>query len=219
MLDFTGLDIKEYFTPSDAVALQNIVKKIKHPGMVIVEVGSWKGYSTAFLADSIRDCGSVVYAVDHWKGNEATWSTQVADTEDIYKIFEHNLKTLNLWQFIKPMVMDSEIACATFADQSIDLVFLDADHRYKQFKTDLESWYPKIKVGGIICGHDCEGYYSMQPEEVKKLIDSQLDADFIFDLGCHPGVMKALFECFEDRYFRMANSTVWYKQKGQIGRD
>jgi hypothetical protein len=34
------------------------------------------------------------------------------------------------------------------------LVFIDADHTYESITSDIQSWLPKVKVGGIISGHD-----------------------------------------------------------------
>ena len=39
-------------------------------------------------------------------------------------------------------------------DESIDLVFIDANHKYRSVKTDIIAWQPKVKAGGILCGHD-----------------------------------------------------------------
>lgn len=39
-------------------------------------------------------------------------------------------------------------------DESLDLAFIDATHEYTSVIRDLTHWYPKIKVGGIMAGHD-----------------------------------------------------------------
>ena len=39
-------------------------------------------------------------------------------------------------------------------DQSLDFVYLDSDHKYQSVKSEIEAWYPKVKVGGILAGHD-----------------------------------------------------------------
>ena len=51
--------------------------------------------------------------------------------------------------------MDSLAAAATFADQSLDMVYIDADHSLEGCCADIHAWYPKVKKGGgIIAGHD-----------------------------------------------------------------
>jgi len=35
-----------------------------------------------------------------------------------------------------------------------DFVFIDADHTYESVKKDILAWYPKVKKGGIIAGHN-----------------------------------------------------------------
>lgn len=41
-----------------------------------------------------------------------------------------------------------------FEDDYFDFIYIDADHTYEAVKSDLESWYPKLKKGGIMSGHD-----------------------------------------------------------------
>ena len=48
----------------------------------------------------------------------------------------------------------SSNAAVKFADQSCDLIFLDADHSYDAVKADALAWFPKLKPGGIFAGHD-----------------------------------------------------------------
>ena len=42
----------------------------------------------------------------------------------------------------------------TISNGSLDWVFIDADHRYEAVKADLEAWFPKVRKGGIMSGHD-----------------------------------------------------------------
>ena len=37
---------------------------------------------------------------------------------------------------------------------NLDFVYIDGSHSYKDVKKDLERYYPKLKEGGILCGHD-----------------------------------------------------------------
>lgn len=43
---------------------------------------------------------------------------------------------------------------ALFKDNSLDWVFIDANHTYEAVKNDLNAWFSKVKIGGFICGHD-----------------------------------------------------------------
>jgi predicted O-methyltransferase YrrM len=41
-----------------------------------------------------------------------------------------------------------------FTNESIDLVYIDAAHDYENVKKDITAWLPKVKVGGVLAGHD-----------------------------------------------------------------
>jgi len=45
-------------------------------------------------------------------------------------------------------------AAATFDDGSLDFVYLDANHEFFHVAQDLTVWAPKVRVGGILAGHD-----------------------------------------------------------------
>jgi hypothetical protein len=53
-----------------------------------------------------------------------------------------------------PIQLDSISAATNFMDASVDVIYIDADHSYESVKSDLNIWYPKIRDGGFICGHD-----------------------------------------------------------------
>ena len=197
--DTGWLDIEEAFTEGDAKALENLVRMVRRENVMIVEIGSWKGFSTSILARSVVDCHGSVFAVDHWMGNEGTWNYDVTKVSDIYSIFKRNMISLGLGDIVHPLVMDSQTASQIFSDGILDLIFIDADHTYEPFKKDILAWLPKLRDGGILCGHDCEGYYSEYSEEVKKKIEEHRGDDYISGI-CHPGVIKAIHEYFQDRY-------------------
>jgi predicted O-methyltransferase YrrM len=45
-----------------------------------------------------------------------------------------------------------------YKDRSLDFVFIDGSHEYEDVKEDIYHWYPKVKKGGIIAGHDYTTY-------------------------------------------------------------
>lgn len=49
---------------------------------------------------------------------------------------------------------DSYLMAKEVEDDSLDFVYIDADHTYQAVKKDLVAWFPKLKSGGIFGGHD-----------------------------------------------------------------
>jgi len=45
-------------------------------------------------------------------------------------------------------------AAAQTPDESLDFCYIDANHRYEGISVDLELWWPKVRSGGILAGHD-----------------------------------------------------------------
>jgi len=65
--------------------------------------------------------------------------------------------------------MRSEDACKLYDDEYFDFVYIDASHAYEGVSTDCRCWYPKVKVNGIIGGHDYFDYLGCQ-EAVQEFI-------------------------------------------------
>jgi predicted O-methyltransferase YrrM len=49
---------------------------------------------------------------------------------------------------------DSLMTARQFADNSLDFVYLDADHSVESVQEDIAAWFPKIRSGGLLAGHD-----------------------------------------------------------------
>ena len=122
----------------------------------ILEMGSWFGRSTHALCSGqlTRKDGGTVYAVDHFKGNPSEQETEhkfAAEGGDVYGAFMANC---GHFPNLKVMRMDSGEAAAQFEDGSLDSVFLDGDHMAPSVIKDIETWWPKVRVYGSLCGHD-----------------------------------------------------------------
>lgn len=146
-------------------------------GSHIVEVGSWKGCSTAYLAVEIINSGKNIKldAVDIWTGSETDPTAFNTDDEfmkynrDIFELFKKNMEPVA--HIVNPIRMPSIEAAKLYADKSLDFVLIDADHAYDYVKSDILAWLPKIKNGGLIAGDD-------------------------YNPASFPGVVKAVHELF-----------------------
>lgn len=135
----------------------------KYKPKIIVEVGSFLGVSTIFMASSMPSEGKL-YAIDSWlwdgvtpKGiimySDANKDNQGYQTSKTYEQFLSNVKHYNLTEVIIPIRSDSIEASRTL-DVTADLIYIDADHSEEAVFKDILSWYPKLSEMGIICGDD-----------------------------------------------------------------
>jgi len=124
-----------------------------------VEVGVWKGRSVCFLGQllKINNKKPKVFAVDTFKGSddEGFHQEEVRSLGgSTLPLFKSYLEDLQLTDLILPVEKDSSVAAESFEDNSIDIIFIDANHSYEGVKKDLQSWFSKVKIKGIIAGHD-----------------------------------------------------------------
>ena len=128
-------------------------------GSTFVEIGSWKGKSTAFMAVEIANSGKKIdfYCVDTFEGSVEHQNNP--ELPHLYEIFKNNMKPVE--GYYKDLRMTSLQAVQQFADESLDFVFIDGSHEYQDIKDDINAWLPKVKRGGILAGHDY--YFPPQP--------------------------------------------------------
>jgi predicted O-methyltransferase YrrM len=119
-----------------------------------VEIGSWLGKSSAFMAVEIKNSNKNIdfYCVDTWRGSSEHELDERIINDSLFNSFLENTKPVK--EYIKPIRKSSEEASKDFEDNSLDFIFIDAGHSYEDVKNDLEKWYPKLKENGIIAGHD-----------------------------------------------------------------
>ena len=72
--------------------------------------------------------------------------------ETVYNEARERLKAFgNKAVFIRKK---SEIASKDIPDNSLDFIYIDGNHFYEYVKKDIELYYPKLKSGGVMGGHD-----------------------------------------------------------------
>lgn len=126
----------------------------------VIEVGSWLGSSTRFIAERLPD-GAILYAVDTWLGSPAE-DVHLRDPRlpYLFQLFLSNVKHAGLSHVIIPIRMDSLEASKALNVQA-DMIYIDASHDTESVYNDILAWFPHLKRGGIFCGDDW-GWISVQ---------------------------------------------------------
>jgi len=123
---------------------------------VFVEIGAFKGQSIVYLAERVKELGKNIklYTVDifEYAEQQRPWAPNNELGISFYDEFLKNIEPMK--DYITPIKGSSHEMYKKFEDESIDFLFIDGDHNYSAVKKDLEYWYPKVKKGGIISGHD-----------------------------------------------------------------
>jgi predicted O-methyltransferase YrrM len=129
-----------------------------------VEVGSWMGASTCFLAGGLKGPGAKIFAVDNFQGlstcgEDAAWYNRHFErlgAKSTLEIFQANFAALGFTPRAEPVVSDSLAAAQSLAAKrgTIDLIFIDGDHSYEACKADIVAWAPYVKRGGVMAFHD-----------------------------------------------------------------
>lgn len=149
-IDLTWEEIDGWF---DFDELYRSVVRDARPGAQLVEVGCWLGRSAAFLGQEILRSGKPLslFAIEHGIGGD-TLAQPTCGT--IAPKLVHNLFRCGLQDVVTPIITSSLRAAVLFADASLDFVFIDANHSYEAVINDIRAWWPKIRPGGLLAGHD-----------------------------------------------------------------
>lgn len=134
---------------------------------LIIEVGAWKGLSTAVMADRIQatKLESHIIVVDTWLGSTEHW----IDVDENISSFLRNGYPIGLYyQFlcnmidggytdiVTPFPQTSRGAAEYFRQKGIkaSLIYLDGSHLYEDIVLDLEDYWGILEPGGIMFGDD-----------------------------------------------------------------
>jgi len=68
--------------------------------------------------------------------------------------------------------MTSAEAANKFENRQLDFVYIDAQHHYEAVKEDISLWFPKLRQGGVLSGHDyVDGRFEEGEFGVKSAVD------------------------------------------------
>jgi predicted O-methyltransferase YrrM len=123
----------------------------------IVEIGSFLGRSTHYLATSLMNANKEqvkIYCVDTFGGSSEHVSLKLP--KDFLYMFKENLKFFIGREMVIPCQgrSDSKEIIDRFEDGSIDYIMVDGAHEHEAVMDDIENWWSKLKPDGIMFGDD-----------------------------------------------------------------
>ncbi len=127
----------------------------------IVEIGSFKGKSTIWLANGSERTGrEQVHAIDthlgspeHQAGGEFSSHMPAEGTTEA--VFRKNIAKSGVENRVVPLVMSSAVALSSW-QEPIRLLFIDGAHEYEDVKADFIGWHKHVVSGGLIAFHDVD---------------------------------------------------------------
>ena len=129
----------------------------------VVEIGSWQGRSTSFLARAVHHSkNGLFYAVDHFKGNvgkESFYRVGKNDLSDLENGFWSNMRRVGLSDSVQLLNMANEEAEKELRNIKIRFLFIDGDHTKEGVEKDIELFFPKLMERSIVVFDDfSEGF-------------------------------------------------------------
>lgn len=147
--------------------LEFVMEYFNNRLIVGCEIGVWKGEHALKMLQQLSL--KKLYLIDWYK---------IKIAKDAQKFADINLKSY--LSRIKWIYQDSTLAAQEILEK-LDFVYIDASHRYNAVKRDIQTYYPLLKKGGILGGHDYyEGTEMQTLMGVKPAVDEFVAQNKLF---------------------------------------
>ena len=151
-----------FMPPAEGLALYRAAAVYAAAGPVL-EIGTYCGKSTIYLASAARQAGQVVITVDHHHGSEENqpgWEYHDASLVDprtgrldTLPYFRATLAGLGLDEDVIAIVGRSADVARLWR-APLGMLFIDGGHTEAAARSDYEGWAPRVAPGGALAIHD-----------------------------------------------------------------
>ncbi len=151
------------------------VRENLKPPYIGVEIGVLKGENSQNIIDNLQI--KKLYLVDPWRVFK-NFSGVIKDNRIYY---EYVVKKFKKNDNVVILKKTSEGATKLIPN-NLDFVYIDGNHKYEYVKKDIELYYPKIRNGGIIGGHDYGSKFKGVVQAVNEFVEKNgYDLHFLTD--------------------------------------
>ena len=151
------------FMPSEeGLALYEAARSVAHVGPLL-EIGSYCGKSTLYLAAAAVEADGIVVTVDHHRGSEEHqpgWEYHdpalvdpIAGRIDTLPVLRGTLLSAGVEDRVVVIVGRSAQVARLWATP-VGLAFIDGGHTEQAARLDYDGWAPKVAPGGLLAIHD-----------------------------------------------------------------
>ena len=141
-------DVAGWFGPLEGRLLYRLAAQADPRGC-IVEIGSWHGRSTVWLAaGALAGRGARVYAVDPHRGTPLRGKGETTEIA-----LRQNLERAGVAGTVEVVVATSEDAASGWG-RPVSLLFIDGDHEYESVRRDFELWQEHLLPDAVVALHD-----------------------------------------------------------------
>ncbi len=154
--------VKGFLENDEGEALYSYALEVS-PLAPCLEIGSYCGKSTIYLATACQENSTVLYALDHHRGSEEHQPGEeyhdpdLLDTEagmiDSFREFRKTITLANLQNSVVPIVSTSSVASQKWVTP-LSMVFIDGGHSLEAAFDDYRCWAGHIIKDGILAIHD-----------------------------------------------------------------
>src|SRR5690242_1977669 len=143
----------------------------------IAEIGVEKGIYASILLHFLEP--TKFYLIDCWEHQDPLLyiDGKNLEAEAQEKIYQHIQAKFGSDPRVEITRKYSEQAAEQFPEEFFDLIYIDANHSYEAVKQDIALWWPKLKKGGTLAGHD---YLIFEPFGVVPAVNEFLHAHDLY---------------------------------------
>jgi len=144
----------------------------------IIEIGSWQGRSTIFLASGARaGRNGKVYAVDHFLGNpgkEILYRVSRDDLSDLAGNFKRNIEAFGVSELIELLPVDSARAARALGGRGVRarMLFIDGNHDYEAVRADFHAFRGLLLPHALAAFDDYSASFPGVTRCVRELVES-----------------------------------------------